>query len=1094
MRQNLDVPPTWAVRTSAWVCLAIGLTAQPTLQGAIHSIVEAGQAIKDALNKARTGKIQRALLIGGQVAGYARKASRRDPLPAAQLLEQRSRLLLMAGRYVEAESDLRAALTWRSRVNATNDLGFSAATAQWIEALIGLGRRRQIEAPLRQCENIRLRLRGPDSPEHANTLRLWAEFDLLSGDLTNAWKRIEASLQLCRRRRGPDHPELARTVHAKARIAHRLHDAETARRLFEEARRRYVGLFTDQHPETANHLVSLARMESEEGNRTAALNLLRRSTNILSRTVGANSLYFYRAILALGDLQYRMDKLGDAERNYQLVLTGPTNVVPEAHPFRAVASLHVSYVYRSVGDYALAQQTARRAVNLALRALPRNHRTTALAYSNLGSLLLVSRSFEEAEDCFLNGLKILEASVGRQNPDYAYCEYEYARCLLEQQRREEAMPLLLHSLAVREAKLDPDHPAIADSLNTLALELINSGDIEGARRLAVRALEITIRTQDNDVSKLCRRQLLLGRIHLLQTNYAEAYRLSSIAAKKMRAYMDANFSFLSERQQMSAEEERSYFIQSLLWTGLMAGIEPAELYDQALLWKGAAFTRHARQKALLFSRGLEPQLQRLRQIQREWSWRTRQPAKRPSERRVIDRLWNEKQRLETMLVRDIQAAGADSPRHMNSATLRRLLPPHAALVDYVVLQAHSLDKDGKHRKNLYFGAFVVRRDQPVRFIRLGRFLTTLERIEQWRQLHQSGPAAWSAERELAGKLKWLLWTRLMPAVGDATMVINCPIRGIERVPLAALPGREKLGYLIEDLRIARIPAAGALGDLLKRANSPPSAGMLLVGNVDYGPLAVASNTRSPLRKGQRGTFAPIPGTAKEIKEIQSICAAHVKPFHILDHRKATEDAVARWLPGVRYAHFATHGIYEESLVFTNAVWAGGHQGSTLLLASPELRAASIASGIALAGVNRPGNGSADDGVLTTEEISGLSLRNLDLAVLSACESGLGINSRINGLYGLRRAFHSAGASSVVASLWRVDDYWTRLLMARFYRNLFDRGMNKIDALAEAQLELLRDPVLRQPQGLNAIIGQSSAPRPNASPYYWAAFVLSGAWK
>jgi len=117
-----------------------------------------------------------------------------------------------------------------------------------------------------------------------------------------------------------------------------------------------------------------------------------------------------------------------------------------------------------------------------------------------------------------------------------------------------------------------------------------------------------------------------------------------------------------------------------------------------------------------------------------------------------------------------------------------------------------------------------------------------------------------------------------------------------------------------------------------------------------------------------------------------------------------------------------------------------------------------------------------DGRLEAHEVFGLQL-NADLLVLSACETGLGSGFRHDvppgdDWVGLVRAFLYAGARSVVASLWPVDDRATAALMEKFYTGL-ESGRSKARSLADAQRAMLREPG-------------------HANPFYWAAFQLSGA--
>jgi CHAT domain-containing protein len=98
-----------------------------------------------------------------------------------------------------------------------------------------------------------------------------------------------------------------------------------------------------------------------------------------------------------------------------------------------------------------------------------------------------------------------------------------------------------------------------------------------------------------------------------------------------------------------------------------------------------------------------------------------------------------------------------------------------------------------------------------------------------------------------------------------------------------------------------------------------------------------------------------------------------------------------------------------------------------------------------------------------------------MVVLSACETGLGKDIHGEGLEGLTRGFMYAGASRVVASLWKVDDAATAELMQHFYTAIFHDKLSPAAALREAQIEM-------------------SQTKRWANPYYWAGFDIQGEWK
>ena len=131
------------------------------------------------------------------------------------------------------------------------------------------------------------------------------------------------------------------------------------------------------------------------------------------------------------------------------------------------------------------------------------------------------------------------------------------------------------------------------------------------------------------------------------------------------------------------------------------------------------------------------------------------------------------------------------------------------------------------------------------------------------------------------------------------------------------------------------------------------------------------------------------------------------------------------------------------------------------------------SGLLLAGANnvlsgRPLPEGMENGVLTAREIACLDLRGLQLAVLSACQTGLG-ELREDGVFGLQRGFKKAGAHTLLMSLWSVDDEATQTMMTHFYEAL-TQGQTRRQAFHTAQNALRSHPRF-------------------SSPFFWASFVM-----
>jgi CHAT domain-containing protein len=212
--------------------------------------------------------------------------------------------------------------------------------------------------------------------------------------------------------------------------------------------------------------------------------------------------------------------------------------------------------------------------------------------------------------------------------------------------------------------------------------------------------------------------------------------------------------------------------------------------------------------------------------------------------------------------------------------------------------------------------------------------------------------------------------------------------------------------------------------------------------------AAARRSRALETDGEEapGPPARLIGSRREADAILAHAPARAT-LRALDFEASRATATGGRLAGFRVVHFATHGIVDH--------------------VHPEL------SGIVLSLVDAAGK--PQDGVLRLHDVYNLRLR-ADLVVLSACDTALGPNVRGEGLIGLTRGFLYAGARSVLASLWRVDDAATAELMRRFYDGLLGATrLTPAAALRAAQAGMARDPRW-------------------SDPFHWAGFVLQGDWR
>lgn len=304
--------------------------------------------------------------------------------------------------------------------------------------------------------------------------------------------------------------------------------------------------------------------------------------------------------------------------------------------------------------------------------------------------------------------------------------------------------------------------------------------------------------------------------------------------------------------------------------------------------------------------------------------------------------------------------------------------------------------------------------------------------------------AMSAARASGTRDPWRdLYAVLIVPIRDALpqrgrRITIVPHRVLGRLPFAAL--RDARGrYLVEDFTIHYAPTASMLEATVPSEAKATGRTFLFVAD----PTLPAAKRREP-------ALAPLAGARAEVAAIQRILPAASR---VLVGADATEDAVRAAMSGRAVVHFATHGVARD--------------------AEP------LDSYLAL------GPTASSDGHLTASELYEMRLPEAELVVLGACRSGGGVVTG-EGIAELARALFSAGARSIVASVWDVADQPASHLLPAFYR-AWVAGAPQAESLRRAQLQLIAD--LRAGR-IHAQTAAGDVVVPE-HPALWAGFVLLG---
>jgi CHAT domain-containing protein len=297
-------------------------------------------------------------------------------------------------------------------------------------------------------------------------------------------------------------------------------------------------------------------------------------------------------------------------------------------------------------------------------------------------------------------------------------------------------------------------------------------------------------------------------------------------------------------------------------------------------------------------------------------------------------------------------------------------------------------------------------------------------------------------------------------------------------------------------------------ELTGQGSQSPFSDVLAIGDPDFASMPegsaapgklVAARVRSidPCRGAIPAHLPPLPATRTEVQSIPAAWDAGYAPrCTVLVGAQASEAAFKHLAPHAAVVHLATHGVVVGDRCEASRSGQRGVGGVAPLEAPPAARPAApraqaaadartdpspwqgLRVWLAFAGADhaREPARDEDDGMLTAEETVTLNLAGAEWVVLSACYSALAEHWTNEGMLGMRRAFALAGARSVIASRWAVDDMATAAWMRALYK-------------ARASGETRATPAIRS--ACREQLAERRRATLTTHPFYWASFVASG---
>jgi CHAT domain-containing protein/tetratricopeptide (TPR) repeat protein len=1037
------------------------------------------------------------------------------------------------GNLVGAQSLFEQACDIKKETLGESNLSYATSLGNLAGVYHALGKDAKALPLYERARDIKKRLLTENHPGYALSLNNLAIIHHAQGDYAKALALMEEAHAIFKKLLTERHPYFALSLTNLGGMYREAGDYPRALALVEQAREIRGRIVGKEHPDYGASLNNLADLYMAMGQYDKAQPLLEQALDVIRRARTEEHPEYAQTLTNLAVLHWKKGDVGKALQLSERARDLREKALGQSHPAYAESLNTLATLYRDLGDYTRALSLQEKVRNIYKEVLPEDHPSFIICLHNLALLHEDRGDYDTALPLLEQARMSCKRVFTEEHPQYAQClnalavlyegkgDYDRAQSLFEQAR------------GLNEKLVTKDHPEYALNLHNLAWVHQCRGEYAKAVALyeEARTIEKTLLTEKHphyahSLQHLAYAYHQLGRP-------ADAAPLWREGLALQRAALDRSFTSQNDRQRLELLGDWSPCWESYMSCVTAEVPAPAaEAYEQVLAWKGALAARRAEEQAAQDRPELRELVGQLR-LARAGLARLAQitpatPEQRDDWLKRFDDLEGRKEKLERQLAeksevfrrfRDLQKAGP--------VEVAKALPAETALVDFLVYKHLTPTPKARqpYRQEARLLAFVVVRGREPVCVPLGPAEVIDQAVQAWRRAATNGQSLDASGAELARRV----WQPLEKHIAGAKAILLAPDGPVCALPFAALPGRQQGTYLLEERALGYVTSGRHLLELAADEDRPRSDGLLAVGGLDYGPrpdgfkaVAAADGPRGLQLRGdtnpqlflQAAYWKPLPGSQREAEQIAQAYrkrgAGGREPV-VLTGRDADAPRIERELtpreetPRWRYLHLATHGYFrppvpEDLRPRNDARRFDPQREQRVWLRNPLL-----ASGLVLAGANH----TPDKGTLSGLEVTDLDLRGCELVVLSACDTGLGKVADGQGVLGLQRAFQSTGARTVMASLWRVNDAATSVLMEEFYANLWQRKMPKLEALQKAQLFVLRNPQRVQERakeleaelkkaGVTRAPEDDAAPRPQAGPgagrshpVLWAAFVPYG---
>jgi CHAT domain-containing protein/Flp pilus assembly protein TadD len=837
-------------------------------------------------------------------------------------------------------------------------------------------------------------------------------------------------------------------------------------------------LFGEQHPKYANALNNLGLLCAKMGNYTKAEAYFLQALEIRKSVSSEQHLNYAAGLQNLGIVYKEMGDYSKAEACYLKALKITKFVSGEKHPNYAAVLQNLGSLYANCGDYSKAEAYFLRALEIRKSVLGERHPDYANTLNALGVVYKNRSDYSKAEACLLQALEIRKSVLGEQHPDCAITLNNLGVLYSDMSDFSKSEAYFLRALEIRKSVLGERHPDCASTLNSLGVVYKVMGDYSKAETNYLQALEITKSVLDEQHPSCAFELNNLGVLYREMGDYskAEIYYLQASQLQKNNFLTSLHFMTEQQRQHywntMQKKFTNTYPNFSYLCCEMNHSISTFA-YDNELFTKGlllnssnaiARSIQESNDTALI---NAFDQLKYMRQMILHLQ------EKEPQSPHIVEYTERAEQIEKEITKSSVAYRDNQAIWQITWNSVRKHLQKGQVAIEYMVAP---LNKDS----TMYCALLLRRNSKYPELIPLfeEKDVQSILNVNTENNLYDYD----SYGRQISS----LVWSKVLPKIKKGETIYFAPSGLLHQLAIEALP-YDSTHTMSDVHNMVRLSSTREI--VLNQSSNVHSTATLYGGiqyNMEADELLAESEAYSTMNllasRGidsdtlNRGSVKYLAGTKREVENINRMLRDYHLQVRLFTSTAANEESF-KALSGTHQniLHIATHGFFwpdstaKKKDFFAERMMRMGDDAPAEKIIDPLSRCGLLFAGanLALQGHSNELPEGVQDGILTAKEISLLDLRDADLVVLSACETGKGEISG-DGVFGLQRAFKMAGVQTIIMSLWPVNDSATQMLMTEFYRNWIVLGQPKRTAFRNAQ---------------NAVREEFE------EPVYWAGFIM-----